>query len=402
MNDKLDNEPIKCAICGGLVHAIQSHLKKDHADVSVEQYQQMFPNAPLLSELAKRRLEEARAAKAAAASQSPESSPVETTKVEMVQPATVTPIKAPLKRPMHELFGLRAEGDALNSRGEPVQITVLPAGAHGDLVPETRDYVFEPEQLKDALLAIELNIPLYVWGHKGTGKTELIEQIAARTKRPLMRIQHTVNTEESHIVGQWTSRGGETHFELGPLAVAMQNGWIYLADEYDFALPSVLGVYQAALEGKALIIKQADAANRVIKPHPNFRFVATGNTNGSGDESGLYQGTSIQNSANYDRFGCTINKKFMSEADEARVLIAKCGLHHDDARDLAKFAKAVRDAYEGAKISELITPRALISAAQFGVIKASFRKGIALAFTNKLGAVDKEVVDSVTNRVFPS
>lgn len=49
----------------------------------------------------------------------------------------------------------------------------------------------------------------------------------------------------------------------------MKHGWMYLADEYDFAQPNVLSVYQAVLEGKPLYIKEADAANRVIKPHPN-------------------------------------------------------------------------------------------------------------------------------------
>lgn len=167
-------------------------------------------------------------------------------------------------------------------------------------------------------------------------------------KRPLLRVQHTLNTEESHIVGQWTAKGGETKFELGPLALAMKHGWVYLADEYDFALPSVLSVYQPVLEGKSLVVKEADAENRIIRPHENFRFVATGNTNGSGDETGLYQGTSIQNAANYDRFEVVLQARYMAHELEARILTNQAKIPESDAKRIVEFASRVREGFEGA------------------------------------------------------
>jgi cobaltochelatase CobS len=227
-----------------------------------------------------------------------------------------------------------------------------------------------------------------------------LEQIAARTGRPYMRVQHTVNTEESHIVGQWTVRDGQTVFELGPLPLAMINGWMYCADEYDFSLPSVLSVYQAVLEGKSLVIKEADAANRIIKPSPNFRFCGTGNTNGSGDETGLYQGTSIQNAANFDRFGVVIHKQYMKKAAESQILVNRVGLVKEDADKMVDFAGLVREAYDGAKISDVISPRTLIFAAKIGVKRGSFRQGIVLSFINKLSKVDREIVDGLAQRVF--
>jgi cobaltochelatase CobS len=215
-----------------------------------------------------------------------------------------------------------------------------------------------------------------------------------------MRVQHTVNTEESHIVGQWTVKGGHTVFELGPLPLAMINGWMYSADEYDFMLPSVSSVYQAVLEGKPLMIKEADAANRIIKPHPNFRFVATGNTNGSGDETGLYQGTNIQNAANYDRFGMVIHKQYMKKAAESQILQNRVGLVKEDADKMVEFAGLVREAYDGAKISDVISPRTLIYAAKIGVKRGSFRQGITLSFINKLSKIDREVCDGLAQRIF--
>jgi len=394
---------ITCSICGAQAHAIQLHLQKDHPEVTIEQYKERFPDAPLLSELAQKKIAERNAAKAAPAAD-------DTTKVAMAGTENVAanvsalvPKGGILKKALNEVFNLGKVKSAMNAKGDPIPITVLANNDFGDFVPTVSDnYVYDIDELKNVILALELRYPCYVWGHKGAGKTELFEQIAARTNRPMIRVQHTVNTEESHIVGQWTVKGGETVFELGPLPLAMQNGWMYVADEYDFALPSVLSVYQAVLEGKSLMIKEADAANRIIKPHANFRFCATGNTNGSGDETGLYQGTNLQNSANYDRFGMVIHKKYMKKPAESQILQNQVGLTKEDADKLVEFATLVRDAYDGAKISDVISPRTLIYSAKIGVMRGSFRQGITLSFINKLSKIDREVVDGLAQRIFGS
>lgn len=391
------SDKIKCELCNAEVHSIQMHLKNDHPGVSIDDYIRDYPDAPLMSELAKAKLAEKRAAKAPAA---------EEPKLEMAGTAaasvsTLVPKGAVVKKAFHEVFALGSAKAARSSKGGPISISVIGNPDTPDMVPvSSDDYVYDIDELKNVILAVELDIPCYVWGHKGSGKSELFEQIAARTGRGFMRVQHTANTEESHIVGQWTVKDGHTVFELGPLPLAMINGWTYCADEYDFALPSVLSVYQAVLEGKPLVIKEADAANRIIKPHPNFRFVATGNTNGSGDETGLYQGTNIQNSANYDRFGMVIHKQYMKKSAESLILQKRVGLVKEDADKMVEFASLVREAYDGAKISDVVSPRTLIYAAKIGVKRGSFRQGITLSFINKLSRVDREVVDGLAQRIF--
>lgn len=390
------SDKIQCKWCNAEVHSIQTHIKSDHPGSTIEQYIAEFPEAPLMSELAKNMLAKKRAEREAAAGDA---------KIEMAGTAasvsTLVPKGAATKKAFHEAFNLGSAKAARSSKGDPIPISVIVNPDYPDMVPvSSDDYVYDIDELKNVILAIELNIPCYVWGHKGSGKSELFEQIAARTGRGFMRVQHTVNTEESHIVGQWTVKDGHTVFELGPLPIAMINGWMYCADEYDFALPSVLSVYQAVLEGKSLVIKEADAANRIIKPHPNFRFVATGNTNGSGDETGLYQGTNIQNSANYDRFGMVVHKQYMKKSAESLILQNRVGLVKEDANKMVEFAGLVREAYDGAKISDVVSPRTLIFAAKIGVKRGSFRQGITLSFINKLSKVDREVVDGLAQRIF--
>ena len=401
-------EKIKCEICGAECHAIQIHLRDTHPEMTVAEYSATYPGAPLMSEFTKKRLAEREAAKKAAAPVAKEPEVIKEEPAAKEQPpaepgaisSSAVPTDVIVKKNLHEVFELGRVKAALSGAGTPIPITCISNAATSEFIPSVSgDYVYNVDELKNVILALELKINPYVWGHKGSGKSELFEQIAARTGRPLMRIQHTAGTEESHVVGQWVVRNGQTEFELGPLALAMKHGWMYLADEYDFASPAVTSVYQAVLEGKALVIKEADAANRIIHPHPNFRFVATGNTNGSGDETGLYQGTNLQNSANYDRFGMVIYKDYMGKADESKILQKRAGLVKEDADKLVEFANLVRDAYKSSKISDTVSPRALINAAKLGVMRGSFRQGVTLSFINKLTSVDREVVDGLAQRV---
>lgn len=379
---------ITCQICGAQTHSIQIHLRDEHADYTLDDYKAEFPDAPLLSEHAKAKLAESRA---------------QTQLNHINSVATVTPIKADGGEemlPLHDLFGLGKTKAALSTSGNAIMIARFGRGTGVEFIPDIDEgYVYDIDTLKNILLGFDLNIPVLLWGHAGTGKSTFAEQVCARTNRPLMRVQHTVNTEESHIVGQWTVKNGETVFELGPLAVAMKEGYIYMADEYDFALPSVLSVYQSVLEGKSLMIKEADAANRVIKPHPNFRFIATGNTNGSGDETGLYQGTNMQNAANYDRFGVVCKVNYMSAKLEERIVVNQSEIDPDDAKRLVSFANAVREAYDKGKISATISPRALINAAKVGIRRGSLITGIDLSFANKLSTVDKEICGGLAQRI---
>ncbi|HFG7010892.1 MoxR family ATPase [Acinetobacter baumannii] len=413
----MSNDPIICEICGGKTHVIAKHLKEKHPETTYEEYKKQYPDSPLLSPLAQKKMQEQAELKRAkeaelAKAQQEKATDTSTSKEETtvstnnhyVQLA-LTNIEAKpndivVSKPFHEIFDLKGKS-ALSGSGKPIPISCIENSAFPEMIPEINDtYVWNVNELKDVMIALELNINPYVWGHKGAGKSEMFDQIAARTGRPLVRIQHTSNTEESHIVGMWTVKNGETIFELGPLALAMKHGWMYLADEYDFAQPNVLSVYQAVLEGKPLYIKEADAANRVIKPHPNFRFAATGNTNGSGDETGLYQGTNLQNSANYDRFGSVIYKSYMKKEDESLIIQKRVGLCAEDADKLVDYANLVREQYANSKISDTISPRSLINAAMIGLRRNDYKHGLKLAFTNKLTQVDQQVAEDLAQRVF--
>lgn len=397
MSEEIRKEFISCALCGSRVHSVSAHLKEFHPDVTIADYQRLYPEAPILSAWGKLKVAEFRrklADKAKAQVQKEEA-----------KKHVVTADKDSHKEVISKVFGLPSD-ICKNKLGEEIAITVLNDSDNPktkSLVPEvSNNYVYDIKELKYQLMALELNTPCLVWGHKGCGKTEGIEQICARTNRSFMRIQHTANTEEAHIVGQWIVKNGETVYQLGALSEAMLYGWVYCADEYDFTPPHVLSVYQSVLEGKPLVIKDAPEECRIIKPHKNFRFFATGNTNGTGDETGSYAGTLTQNSANYDRFGIVVHKEYLPKEKEIEILTKKTGIRETEAKLLVEFAQAVRKAYGEGKINDTISPRALINAGKIGILIGDLTQGLKLAFTNKLSSVDEEVCLQYAQRIFGS
>lgn len=380
------SDQITCLICGNGTHSIARHLKEDHPGTTLEEYKERFPDAPLISEKVKQFMEKKKREKEA----------------EQVSETTES-----IKKPLYEVFGFNENDAGMKSTttGKAIQVSVLDTSHYTteDEVHIPRvdtDYVMKADVLKIVMFAMETNTPTLIWGMQGTGKTSIIEQVCARTKRPASRIQHSRDTEQSHIVGQWLVKNGETQFELGPLAVAMRRGYVYIADEYDFAMPSVSALYQAVMEGNPLFIKEADEANRVIHPHPNFRFFATGNTNGTGDETGLFQGTMIQNAANYERFGIVLEAQYLPPAAEEVILKNKIGLDDESASKFVRYANVTREAFKSGSISIPMSPRSLLYAAKAGVAFGSYTKGLELAYISRLDSASAQTARESAQRIF--
>lgn len=394
-------DKIKCEIDGAMVHSIQAHIKGHYAsEWTVERYKETYPEAPLLSDYAMMVIERSKAEREKADKEKAAAAQVANQGLAPMLQAAYSVSH----QPMHEVFDLGAVPAAMGSQGKPIPVAVLSGHSTESLsylVDVDKSYVFNIDLLKKAIVALTLNKPALFWGMHGTGKTTIIQQACARTRRPVMRVQHTINIEEAHVLGQYIVKNGATEFQLGPLPLAMINGWVYIADEYDFAMPSVLSVYQPVLEGQALVIKDAPPHLRKIVPHPDFRFFATGNTNGCGDETGLYQGTLMQNSANYSRFGITVEVDYMEPEIEENILKSKSRIPAPAAKKIVKFANDVRKLFRDGKISMTISPRELINAAENGIaFGGNWALGVELAFANRMPRVDKKTVQEYMQRIF--
>ena len=396
------SEKITCQICGEQTHFIPAHLRDKHPEISAEEYKERYPIAPMASEAMLKKIEERKMSQAKQLMNKTE---------ETEKPMATELPKG--KALLDELFGMNGDKSLLNSQGRSIPVSRLDRHAEGvdeEMIPDIDDdFVFDGDLVKTIMIGIEMNIPVYLWGYHGSGKTSMFEQVCARTNRQMIRVNHSGNTEESHILGQVHANEKETYFGPGPLPMAMRYGWVYVADEYDYADPSVLAVYQSVLEGKPLLIKEAEANSewRHVRPHPNFRLCATGNTNGQGDETGQYMGTAIGNAANYSRFGIVKHVHYPDAEKEKQVLLKKskqrlmnAQITEQDAGLLIDFATAIRKGHDKGDIGNTVGPRELINAAVLGVRFVDFRKGLELAFINRLNENDRHKASEIAQRYF--
>jgi cobaltochelatase CobS len=119
---------------------------------------------------------------------------------------------------------------------------------------------------------------------------------------------------------------GEILFLPGPLLDAVRHGEWFVGNEGDLANPGMATALNAILDRQPLTV--LDNGGEVVPIHPRFRFFMTSNTKGAGDESGLYQGTRMQNAALRNRF-CWAVADYPSP-DEEKAILAKTTPELDD------------------------------------------------------------------------
>ena len=214
----------------------------------------------------------------------------------------------------------------------------------GKVKSEYNGYYF-PSSIKNICSRIEHGRNIFLSGPAGCGKTQMIMKLADMVETKCVRINFHTGTNEGQLIGKFTVRGGETHFNYGLIPLAMKNGWWILLDEIDYAEPEHLAVLQPVLEGNPLIMIQNE--NEEIKPHPNFRIFASANTKGRGDETQSYTGTNALNLAFVDRWS-VVEVDYNLKAE--KKIVGK--LLNDDVLEeqVLKYFKLLRDSTEKGEI----------------------------------------------------
>jgi nitric oxide reductase NorQ protein len=206
------------------------------------------------------------------------------------------------------------------------------------------DYVFNPAHLHQALIALDDALPHNTWlaGERGTGKTEFVNQLAARLGRKLVRVNFDEALERADFIGANTISGGDVVWAEGIITKAIQRpGALILLDEVGFARAQSVSVLHALTERsvhRALTI--AETGKRIpVASH--VAFFAADNSNGHGD-SGNFAGVREQNTAFLDRFGFTLRFEYLPAVDEAALIVKRTGLSFKAARIITDFAGAAR------------------------------------------------------------
>ena len=202
--------------------------------------------------------------------------------------------------------------------------------------------------------------PTYISGPTGNGKSTMIEQICAKHKRNLIRVNLNMMSDEEQLIGAKTLEDGNVKVVEGPVLLAMRAGHTLLLDEIDAGSANTLLCLQPILEGKPYYFK---LKNEVITPAKGFNIIATANTKGKGSDDGRYIGTNILNEAFLERFAVTFEQDYPNDKIELKIiknLMTTYSCVDDEfATLLVKWADGIRRTFEDGGIDETITTRRL-------------------------------------------
>ena len=243
--------------------------------------------------------------------------------------------------------------------------------------------------------------PAYISGPTGNGKSTMVEQICAKFKKPLIRVNLNMMTDEEQLIGSKTLEDGNVRIVEGPVLIAMRTGTTLLLDEIDAGSANTLLCLQPILEGKPYYFK---LKNEMIHPAAGFNILATANTKGKGSDDGRYIGTNILNEAFLERFAVTFEQDYPSAKVEVKIVknlmeTYSC-LNEEFAETLVKWADAIRRTFEDGGVDETITTRRMIHIVRAYAIFKNEMKAVELC-CNRFDTATKtafiDLYDKVAN-----
>lgn len=255
------------------------------------------------------------------------------------------------------------------------------------LVPDAREYIARkldndtlPFELGDNVTDREIvarSISYDDWGtlligEPGTGKGHLVKHVFNKANRPLIRLNFGTRITKEKLVGGFVPRGeangdlehtlekaremsgeeddlttGEALSVLGErnkfkwsdglLTKAVRYGWGFLADELNAAPAETLMPLFGLLEDSDSRTLELTEKGEVIRPHPEFKFIATMNPP-------HHAGTKRLNDALMRRL-IPITIPYLPNDREQTLLEKRTGLDGDTAEDLVDMADAIRKSY---------------------------------------------------------
>lgn len=298
----------------------------------------------------------------------------------------------------------------------PDSVTAIGYADDGHVsVPAKKDgYVFRRELLREVLNFLQQpsGDAFYLTGPTGSGKTSGITEILSRLSWPCQQITANGRFEFQQLVGQFklvcSIPGDQPHMEYvhGVLPIAMKNGHVLLINEIDLIDPAEISGLNDIIEGSPLTI--TENAGEIIKPHPMFRIIVTGNSNGQGDVSGLHRGIMAQNIAFMDRFQCTSVPYMDAEQEEGILATVVSKLPKKLREKMIEVANAIRDQFIGnesdnVSLASTMSTRTLI---RWAKLSMDFRQhptplkyAMELSLTNRSSPEDKIAIEQISSGI---
>ncbi len=222
------------------------------------------------------------------------------------------------------------------------------------------------------IIKSDLFYPVFITGLSGNGKTLMVEQSCSELGRECIRVNISIETDESDLLGGPTLVNGNVVNRDGPVITAMKRGAILLIDEVDRGSNKLMCL-QGILEGKPYYNKKN---GEMVYPKDGFNVIATANTKGRGSEEGRYL-SQILDDAFLERFPITVEQEYPDVKTEKKILSPLIA-DQDFVEKLTQWADIVRQSFNQGAVDEIISTRRLVHIAKAFKIFGDRMKAIEL------------------------
>ncbi len=251
-------------------------------------------------------------------------------------------------------------------------------------VPQPENHFYLPDDVIRNLerigkLSERHPVNVLVAGKQGCGKSTMVRQFAARSKRPLATFQIGILSEPGQLFGEHRLKDGETYYQqfLFPQALQTPGCVIHLEEINRPEHPKALNMLFSVLSQDRQV--WTDELG-MIKVAPGVVFFATLN---EGEE---FVGTEMLDAALRDRFYVSL-LDYLTPEVEADVIHLKTGIDRGDAQTIVNTAGQLR---KNTQEPIIVSTRHTLMIAEMVAVGATVRE----AFTHSL-QVSRDVLESV-------
>lgn len=269
---------------------------------------------------------------------------------------------------------------------------------HSQRIPTPSIYFDHDNLYQEVAYAYNNNLPMALWGHTGTGKSELIKQFAAIIGAPVYRVNFNGMTTTDDIIGKLLPAGnGEVKFQDGGVTECVRHGGILLLEELNACSQEVLFSLHGLIDGFAsLVLVEKD--NEIVNKHIDCHIFATLNPS---EYVYLYPGTKDLSQAFASRWPIFRHVSFLPDDIEAELLKKNFGfLSSTTIKQMVKVAHLSRKLMDEGKLTFVFSARVLKNWAQlserFGILAAAELSFIGHMDSSSRAIMITEVLDVAT------
>ncbi|WP_409479060.1 CbbQ/NirQ/NorQ/GpvN family protein [Pseudobdellovibrio sp. HCB154] len=230
-------------------------------------------------------------------------------------------------------------------------------------------------------------LPLLIKGPTGCGKSQLVEYMAKKLNRPLIKVSCNEDTNAADLLGRYLLKSGETVWQDGPVTQALRTSSILYLDELAEAREDVIVALHPLTDHRREV--HIDKINETVKATNDFMVVASYNP-------GYQKGIKELKPSTKQRFVC-LSMDYLNVHDETRLIAEVAQISLKTAEQLALLGQKIRTK-EGLMLKETVSSRLLINAASLIKNNLSTRLACHLAIAEVLSD-DREIVNALKDYI---